>query len=305
MNGLELEQLVGKLERSFLPPDFAVEARRREFAENGIQLAEFDLVITGRIGSASVSWLCECRDRPSDGPAPGAWIEQLAGRRLRFNFDKVMAVSTTGFAPGAVDYARQVGIDLRNVSALTPDAMQDWLRTGGIETLTRHIHLSYFNVVLFDTEPPEHLEAARQAVGHAWTDDPLLRDPAGVLVRPTEAFRLAVEHQPQLWPETPTANWSRDVEIEGAYTPDQRYQLPTSVGPIQVPWLVFRGSLSYRTTFAWFTHFSEYANAITGERIACTSSAEFTVAGQAYIVSLHRAAIDGKAKISASIRERK
>jgi hypothetical protein len=114
-SGRQLEQLIKDIEQHLLPERFNVELNDRVFTEDGIQIAEFDIVITGRLGSSSVKWLIECRDRPSDGPAPGAWIEQLLGRKLRFNFDQVIAVSTTGFAEGAKEFADKAGIILRTV----------------------------------------------------------------------------------------------------------------------------------------------------------------------------------------------
>jgi len=114
-SGRQLEQLIKDIEQHLLPERFNVELNDRVFNEDGIQIAEFDIVITGRLGSSSVKWLIECRDRPSDGPAPGAWVEQLLGRKMRFNFDQVIAVSTTGFAEGAKEFAGRVGIILRTV----------------------------------------------------------------------------------------------------------------------------------------------------------------------------------------------
>lgn len=102
-SGKELELLVQEIERSLLPSGFDVALNKTESNQAGDQLAEFDIVISGRLGSSLVKWLIECRDRPSQGPAPGSWIEQLATRKTRFKFDKVIAVSTTGFAKGIVD----------------------------------------------------------------------------------------------------------------------------------------------------------------------------------------------------------
>lgn len=120
-DGSELERLVKIIEGCVLSKGFSVESRKPVYNDRGIQIAELDIVITGKIGSATFKWLIECRDRPSDGPAPGSWIEQLAGRRSRFNFDKVMAVSTTGFAIGAKEEAERTGIDLRLFQNLTYD----------------------------------------------------------------------------------------------------------------------------------------------------------------------------------------
>ncbi len=118
-DGAQLEKLVQEIEQRLLPEGFEVVANECRFDASGVQLAEFDIVITGRLGSARINWLIECRDRPSEGPAPGSWIEQLAGRRARFNFDKVIAVSTTGFAEGAKMFANAQGIGLRTVRKLT------------------------------------------------------------------------------------------------------------------------------------------------------------------------------------------
>jgi hypothetical protein len=118
-SGKQLENLVQEIERLLLPEGFNVDLNQRIFNDDGVQIAEFDIVITGRLGSTSINWLIECRDRPSDGPAPASWIEQLVGRRGRFKFDKVIAVSTTGFVKGAQEFAAQEGIILRTVRRIT------------------------------------------------------------------------------------------------------------------------------------------------------------------------------------------
>lgn len=116
-DGKALEQLVRNIETRLLPEGFTVECNERVY-EDGVQIAEFDIVIAGPLGSTTIKWLLECRDRPSDGPAPGSWIEQLVARRSRFNFDKVFAISTTGFAQGAIEYAAKSGVVLRTVQAI-------------------------------------------------------------------------------------------------------------------------------------------------------------------------------------------
>src|SRR5258708_19442496 len=114
-SGKELELLVHEIEQSLLPSGFEVELNKKEFNKTGEQIAEFDIVISGRLGSSLVRWLIECRDRPSQGSAPGSWIEQLITRKTRFNFDKVIAVSTTGFSGVAIELAATSGISLRSV----------------------------------------------------------------------------------------------------------------------------------------------------------------------------------------------
>jgi hypothetical protein len=111
-----------------------------------VQVAEFDIAVSGRVGTSDVSVLIECRDRPTEGAAPGAWIEQLVGRRLRFRFDKVMAVSSTGFSPGAVDAARDGNVELRHMGALTPDEVANWL-PGGVPLVVHNHELTAVRVL--------------------------------------------------------------------------------------------------------------------------------------------------------------
>lgn len=117
--GTPLEQLVKRIEALLLPTGLTIKSNDKVFNDDGVQIAEFDIRIVGRAGSISVDWLIECRDRPSEGSAPGGWIEQLVGRRSLFKFDKVIAVSTTGFSPGAIKLAHAGGIVLRTVDEVS------------------------------------------------------------------------------------------------------------------------------------------------------------------------------------------
>ena len=100
--GKILESFIRQIEKILLPHEFKIISNEKVFNDEGIQIAEFDIEIEGKVGSTNLKWLIECRDRPTQGAAPGSWIEQLVGRRDRFKFNKVIAVSTTGFAEGAI-----------------------------------------------------------------------------------------------------------------------------------------------------------------------------------------------------------
>ena len=294
MTGEDLEQFVATLERSLLPPTFTVETRQRQFDEEGAQLAEFDIVISGRLGSASVLWLIECRDRPSGTSEPGAWIEQLDGRRRRFNFDKVAAVSTTGFSSSAVDYARNVGIDLRTVRWLKAEDFVDWFGAETFQFIDRSIHLEYAKVHVADTESNERREAAFQLVQGVALDKPILfNSKTRQLVTLLDAFVVAVSRRPDLWPEELRAGWSREVEIDAIYPADDCYALTPAAGHVPVPRILFRGTLSLRMTTAPFTQFAEYRDEVTDQRVASSVSADFTADEQAYRITLERVLIDG------------
>lgn len=125
-DGRQLEQLVRFIEGGFAQ-DFKVETRKPVYDGSGTQIAELDILITGKVGTADFTSLIECRARPSDGPAPVGWIEQLAGRRTRLKLNRVMAVSSTGFSQPARDAAHEFGIPLREFAQLTYNDVADWL----------------------------------------------------------------------------------------------------------------------------------------------------------------------------------
>jgi hypothetical protein len=134
-DGKPLQNLAEFIETALHPVGFEVVTNWCEFDADGNLLAEFDIQFVGTHMNSGYKWLIECRDRPSQGAAPGSWIEQLVGRRSRFKFDKVTAVSSTGFAPGAAAYAAAEDIELKEVRSLTPQHFSDWLRLENIEVM--------------------------------------------------------------------------------------------------------------------------------------------------------------------------
>lgn len=147
-DGKQLESLVAFVEQSLLPPGFEVKSNERVFNDEGVQRAEFDIEIRGKIGTTTISWPIICRLRPGHGVAPGSWIEQLLGRRMRFGFNKVTAVSTTGFAAGAISFATEQGIELREVKNLDPTEFSDWLHLSSMQQISRVADLKHATIFL-------------------------------------------------------------------------------------------------------------------------------------------------------------
>jgi hypothetical protein len=147
-NGQALEALVAYVEKTLSNEGFQVEVNRTVHNDDGVQVAEFDVIVEGRFGSTDISWLIECRDRPSSGKAPGEWIHALAGKRDVHRFDKVTAVSTTGFSPAAVLAAEKLDVELREVTATTPDTLDSWLRVAEIELVQHDLSLGDIDFVL-------------------------------------------------------------------------------------------------------------------------------------------------------------
>lgn len=306
MNGTELENFVARLEQALVPAGFTVETRRREFSADGVQIAELDIVISGRVGSSPVTCLIECRDRPSEGSAPGSWIEQLVGRRSRFRFDKVMAVSTTGYAPGAIEFAKEAGVSLRGANELTAEGVADWFQAQTFDVVHRTIHLEYAKIFISDTEPAHRANAATVAIQAASLDQPFLKNPkTGERVRPVDAFTIALSRRPTLWPEDPNQTWSDRVEIDACYPTTDSYELETSVGAVAVPRILFRGVIGLKVDSVPFTRFAEYTDELAGDRIASSVEADLNMEGERYMVSLDKLTVDGVDGLAVRMARRK
>lgn len=246
-DGKGLEKLVAAIEERFLPAGLKAELRVRQRGEDGRQIAEFDILVSGRIGTSSFSWLIECRDRPSDGPAPAAWIEQLVGRRSRFLFDKITAVSTTGFASPAIDYAKSVGIDLREVATFEPGTFE-WIEMHDIEISQRISTLrgAYFRFDTLDTNVAQaalkRIEVAEKA------QEPALRSSAtGEMTRCENAFLAAVQAQSdERWPARFEASYTLNVVLDVTYSnDDDHFVVDTDTGPVRILSIQFRGEIAF------------------------------------------------------------
>jgi hypothetical protein len=115
-DGKKLEKLVAEIEEIAARDGKSIEINKKFYNDSGVQVAEFDILITFASEVGENKWLIECRDRPSDGTAPVSWIEQLIGRKTVHELNRVIAVSTTGFSPGAIDCASKGCIELRTVN---------------------------------------------------------------------------------------------------------------------------------------------------------------------------------------------
>jgi Restriction endonuclease len=124
-DGKKLEELVAEIEKIVARAGKTVEVNKRFYDDQGVQVAEFDIFITFSSDLGDHKWLIECRDRPSQGAAPGSWIEQLIGRKFLHQLDRVIAVSTTDFSPGAKHWAEEGHIELRTVNQV--EAPESWL----------------------------------------------------------------------------------------------------------------------------------------------------------------------------------
>jgi Restriction endonuclease len=245
-DGKQLEGLVSFVERMLLPQGFEVTANERVYNDEGIQIAEFDIEIKGRVGSTDIAWLIECRDRPQQGPAPGSWIEQLVGRRMRFGFNKVTAVSTTGFAVGASEFAKAQGIETREVKALSSEEFANWLALRHLEHVEQLSKLDEAKIITGKHETDDRRAAVSELISRQRGDAKFLRSTkSGELVSATTAFISAVSMAGTLFEGIEENGPGKRVTLEVRYTNENDYfVVDTAVGPVRA--LTTASSLSSR-----------------------------------------------------------
>lgn len=297
-DGKQLEALVSFVEETLVPPGFDVKANSRVFNDEGVQIAEFDIEIRGKMGSTSIAWLIECRDRPAQGAAPGSWIEQLVGRRDRFGFNKVTAVSTTGFAAGAAEYARRVGIELREVQSLDPTSFESWLQISEMTQVKRIQDLEHANIIISSSEPGNVQGAAQRTIKRASGNDPVLvRALTKERVTVTQAFMGVVQAQPSAF-DGVLVGYPKKVCVDARYPGDDHFYIETEVGNARVDRIEFFGELRIEETRVPVVRTVEYRHVDTGEVISQLAAfAPHSIAGMNFAVELHRMGEDGETHV--------
>lgn len=244
--GKQLERLVQEIEEKLLPEGFDVSANERIFNDSGIQIAEFDVEITGYLGSTFIKWLIECRDRPSKGPAPGSWIEQLVGRRNRFKFSKVTAVSTTGFSKGAMEYAEREEIELRSVNSLTPESITDWFHLSHVDSVVKLGTLNHARLIADSETSKPVLRSLEAVIADADTKKPILvHTRTGNPISISGAWQAIINQNPKLFDGLLPNGETRRAKLRVNYTnPDERYRVLTDEGPVHIVQILFQAEFS-------------------------------------------------------------
>ena len=294
-DGKQLEALVAFVEEKMLPEGFSVETNQRVYNDEGIQIAEFDVEVRGRLGTTELAWLIECRDRPGSGPAPGSWIEQLVGRRSRFGFNKVTAVSTTGFTEGAREFAGQQGIELRIVEALTPDAFS-WLGLSHMSFIERRANLQNARLLVNENTSDELRTALLHVLMDVIGTDRILRSvSSGANHTMAEAFLGVVEHENQFSDVEPGSP-SKHVRIHAQYPDDaDHYVVDTPLGEARIEVIVFEGELTASEMLVPVDVATKYRNVETGETISQIAAfAPQEIGGNRVTLEFHRMGENGE-----------
>lgn len=299
-DGKRLEALVAFVEKTLVPQGFKVTTNDRVLTDEGIQIAEFDVLVQGPIGTSEFQWLIECQDRPSSGAAPCSWIEQLVGRRTRFNLSKITAVSTTGFAAGVHEFAQAQAIELREVKALLPEHFADWLRMDYITNTVRQTSLSG---AYFDLRPDTSAELQEALAALFPTFDgqrPILRSvTTGELVTLARAFSAVAEANQELFGGLEVNGEPKSVRVFNKYPENDHFLIDTPVGAVHVQGIEFVGELGLKKTRLPIVHTAEYRDVRTGEPIdQVVTYAPQSIMGEKFCVELHKLALTGKTHVT-------
>ncbi|MCR5863405.1 restriction endonuclease [Flavobacterium sp. J372] len=302
-DGKKLEGLVAFIEKTFIAEGCEVITNDKVYNDQGEQIAEFDAIISKPIDGGTYKWLIECRDRPSSGAAPASWIEQLFGRKERFKFDKVTAVSTTGFSPGARDRADFGGIELREMKELSPNEFGDWLTIYYQHVLSQHFEL--VNAEVFVENPSAEVSTAvNDALQKLASGElPGFFVPAHNTHATADALLNSVIAQSQDLANIPLSSEPVDVELKAEYNNiDDPVLLTTAVGEIRVSKIIFHTRLTavQHTVPLWA---AEYRIHQDTEKISDVATANYNLENFDINVQMHRPdSGDGGSYIEATVK---
>ncbi len=254
--------------------------------EEGIALAEFDIEVRGKVGTGEISWLIECRDRPAGGAAPGSWIEQLIGRKARFNFSKVTAVSSTGFSPSARLCAKEEGIELRELNSIDQKDFA-WLQLEHLRFREKlhELRMGRINIVKENTSSQARADLL-EIVKTSKADDRIFLDKVGGKASLMDVF-FRVTHQLRIWDQLTEPSAPVSVRLLANYSAEDRYVIVTKYGNIEVGSIQFEGELSIRETLVAPQTF-KYAEVETGATISEVVKFPVTRAEQDVSIEIHK-----------------
>jgi hypothetical protein len=222
----------------------------------------------------------------------------LVGRRDRFGFSKVTAVSTTGFAAGAADYARRAGIELREVQTLDLESFASWLQISEMKQVRKIHDLKHANIIISSAESEQVKVAAQRAIERATGNDALLvAAMRGENVTVTQAFMGAVQTEPAAFDEVAVER-PKKVCVIGQYSGEDHFYIETEVGNARIDRIEFFGELRIEETSVPVVRTVEYRHLETGEVISQLAAfSPHSILGMNFSVELHRMGEDGETHV--------
>ena len=276
------------MEKLLLPEGFTISVREKVFDEERNLIAEFDLIVSGKLGSTHIKWLIECRDRPSKGAAPGEWIEQLAGRRDRFGFNKVTAVSTTGFSPGAMDWAKQSGIELRTLNEINVDVIQDWCKVTEMQVTNAH-GLLQSAAMFLDPEPSEKQSEKLRDILNNPGEPFLVNTGTGEEISLNDTWRAFLNQSPQVFENIAPNSEPKRLRVVANYTnPESRYKIVLGEDEFHLVQIEFVADLTVQVHERPIAAIKEYGKVFEREAISQSVHFEVEDGKETVDLALHR-----------------
>jgi hypothetical protein len=122
----EFEKLVARIEADAGPLGLTVVSLDRIRCKITGRLREVDASVRMKLGTTGILVTIECRRRT--GKQDVTWIEQLAAKKQSLGAARTIAVSSTGFSAEAVNAAHYHGIDLRQLSDVSAEDINQLMR---------------------------------------------------------------------------------------------------------------------------------------------------------------------------------
>ncbi|QEN47125.1 hypothetical protein [Pseudomonas protegens] len=265
-DGKQLENVVAYIESLRLPRDWTITPRVLSRTDTGKPEAELDILVEGKVDMIDFKWLIECRDRPSAGPAPAAWIEQLIGRRLRFNLSRVTAVSTTGFSAAAIEVAERFEIDTREFRDLSPSEFEGWPELIGMPHRTEICYLDKVEFGIESLPPTVSAECLNEVLQGDQANITLRNVITNMTITPREIFTKTLGNNPELLCGL-TLNGPA-VPVDFKVNLNEPYMLDTSDGPVPIALLRCTGRVRLLEEHKPLVVSGEYSRSPTGEKIS-------------------------------------
>jgi predicted RecB family endonuclease len=289
-SGKKLEDLVSQIEKILLPHGFEIHKNRREYDDEGVCSNEFDIVVEGKVGSGYYKGLIECRDRPSQGKAPKSWIEQLYGRQLEGKFNKVIAVSTTGFSPGAIELANKFGVEIHMLSEINIDQISDWFQLQKFFLSQPIITLNKCNIFINEETADElRIEFMKLLRSVTYNDQVFQFSSNANKYSLNQLFVQAFNsyHKSTNSPIPEEDHYPINLEVDYP-NDDNQFNFDTKIGVIRIRKILFIGELNNKIEEVPLSKIIKYTNISNNEDIVTSVKYNLNINNQQQEVSFIR-----------------
>lgn len=146
----EFERLVSRIEHALAGTNVAVKSPDRIPSLITRRKREVDASLRAKIGSAELLITIECRKRKAAQDV--TWIEQLGCKKQAIGAARTIAVASTAFSADAILAAAHYGIDLRVLSEVTEQDVQNWILPQSVTHVFKSCDLLESPEVVFHPE---------------------------------------------------------------------------------------------------------------------------------------------------------